>query len=152
MQISDGHVATCRYFNITLFYICFYWYHFYLHWNLTFPFGEKSLISIASKILSRSSLPEVFLWKGVLKICIKFTEEHPCRSATSIKLQSNFNTLTPEITLWHGCSAVNLLYIFRTPFAKNTSEGLVLTLGINISSHFKLHSPRFKDFLIWLYS
>ena len=26
----------------------------------------------------RSSLPEVFLIKGVLKICSKSTEEHPC--------------------------------------------------------------------------
>ena len=25
-----------------------------------------------------------------------------------------------EITLWHGCSLVNLPYIFRTPFPKNT--------------------------------
>ena len=33
-----------------------------------------------------SSRPEVFLTKGVLKICIKFTGEHPCRSVTSIKL------------------------------------------------------------------
>ena len=29
--------------------------------------------------LYRSSHPEVFLEKGVLKICIKFTGEHPCR-------------------------------------------------------------------------
>ena len=34
----------------------------------------------------RSSYPEVFLEKGVLKICRKFTREHPCRSAISIKL------------------------------------------------------------------
>ena len=27
----------------------------------------------------RSSYPEVFLGKGVLKICSKFTAEHPCR-------------------------------------------------------------------------
>ena len=38
----------------------------------------------------RSSHPEVFLTKGVLKICSKFTGEHPYRSAISIKLQSNF--------------------------------------------------------------
>ena len=38
----------------------------------------------------RSSHPEVFLGKGVLKICSKFTGEHPCRSAISIKLQCNF--------------------------------------------------------------
>ena len=26
-----------------------------------------------------------------------------------------------EIALWHGCSPVNLLHIFRTPFPRNTS-------------------------------
>ena len=38
--------------------------------------------------LSRSSHPEVVLEKGVLKMCSKFTGEHPCQSATSIKLHS----------------------------------------------------------------
>ena len=42
----------------------------------------------------RSSSPEVFLVKGVLKICSKFTEEHPCRSVIPIKLQSNFTEAT----------------------------------------------------------
>ena len=49
----------------------------------------------------RSSPSEVFLGKGVLKICSKFTGEHPCRSAISIKLK-------------------------RTPFPKNTSGWLLL--------------------------
>ena len=35
----------------------------------------------------RSSRPEVFLRKGVLKIYSKFTGERPCRSAVSTKLQ-----------------------------------------------------------------
>ena len=70
----------------------------------------------------RSSHPEVFLWKGVLKICRKFTGEQPCRSAISITLQSNFI----EIALRHGCSPVNLLHIFRTPFPRNTSGWLLL--------------------------
>ena len=30
-----------------------------------------------------------------------------------------------EITLWHGCSPVNLLHIFRTPFFKNTTGWLL---------------------------
>ena len=38
----------------------------------------------------RSSHPEVFSRKGVLKICSRFTGEHPCRSAISIKLLCNF--------------------------------------------------------------
>ena len=53
-----------------------------------------------------------FLKKGVLKICRKFTGEHPCRSVILINLQSNFI----EITLRHDCSPVILLHIFRTPF------------------------------------
>ena len=36
----------------------------------------------------RSSRPEVFLVKGVLKICSKFTGEHPCRNVISRKLQA----------------------------------------------------------------
>ena len=58
----------------------------------------------------RSKRPKVFLRKGVLKICSKFTAEHPCQSAISIKLLCNFI----ETVLWHGCSPVNLLHIFRT--------------------------------------
>ena len=36
--------------------------------------------------------------------------------------QSNFI----EITLRHGCSPVNLLHVFRTPFSRNTSGWLLL--------------------------
>ena len=70
----------------------------------------------------RNSPPEMFLRKGVLKICSKFTGEQPCWIAISIKLQSNFI----EIELWHGCSLINLLYIFRAPFPRNTSGRLLL--------------------------
>ena len=31
-----------------------------------------------------------------------------------------------EITLRHGCSLVTLLHIFRSPFPKNTSGGMLL--------------------------
>ena len=33
-----------------------------------------------------------------------------------------------EITLQHGCSPLNLLYIFGIPFPKNTSGGLLLSI------------------------
>ena len=56
----------------------------------------------------------MFFRKGVLKICSKFTGEHPYRSVISIKLLRNFF----EIAFWHGCSPVNLLHIFRTTFLK----------------------------------
>ena len=94
----------------------------------------------------RSSRPEVYLGKGALKICSEFTGEHPCRSVISIKLLCNFI----EITLRHWCSPVNLLLIFRTPFLKNTSGRLLLTIGVYFSGCWKklteIKSPtRFKN-------
>ena len=71
---------------------------------------------------TKNSRPEVVLGKGVLKICSKFTGEHPCRTAISIKLKSNFI----EITLWPGYYSANLLHIFRTPFLKNIPGRLLL--------------------------
>ena len=67
--------------------------------------------------VASSSRLEVFLRKGVLKICSKCTGELPCRSTISIKPLFNFI----DITLLQGCSPVNLSHIFRTPFLKNTS-------------------------------
>ena len=92
----------------------------------------------------RSSHPEVFLGKGVLKICIKFTREHPCRSAISIKLRRNFI----EIALWHGCSPVKLLHISRTPSSKNPFGWLLLYVAtveiylFNITPE-KMHGCKF---------
>ena len=75
---------------------------------------------------ARGSHSEVSLGKDALKIWSKFTGEHPCRSVILIKLLYNFI----EITLWHGCSPVNLLQIFRTPFLKNTPSWLLLICPI----------------------
>ena len=76
----------------------------------TFPFP------LLRNYIFRRSGPEMSIGKSVLKICSKFTVEHQCQSLITIKLQSNFI----KITLQHGCSPVNLLQIFRTPFLKNT--------------------------------
>ena len=87
--------------------------------------GSKQITKWTVQITNinfRSSHPEVFYEKGVLKICSKFIGERPCRSVISIKLLCNFI----EITLLHGCSPVNLLHIFRTPFPRNTSGRLLL--------------------------
>ena len=67
----------------------------------------------------------VLLRKSALKICSKFTGEHPCRNVISIRLPSN----CIEITLRNGCSPVNLLHVFRTPFLKSTSGRLHLDLN-----------------------
>ena len=64
----------------------------------------------------------MFLEKGVLKICDKFTGEIPMPKCDFNKVASNFI----EILVRHGCSAVSLLHIFRTLFPKNTSGQLLL--------------------------
>ena len=87
----------------------------------------------------RSSHLEVFLRKDVLKICSKFTGEHPCRSAISVKLQSNFI----EIAFRHGYSPLNLLHIFRTPFPRNTSRWLLLKCVSHLSCSFDFILPLF---------
>ena len=72
----------------------------------------------------RKSLPEVFLQKGGLKVCSKFTREHPYRSVISIELQSSFI----GILLRNGCFPVNLLHIFRAPFSKTPPGGQLLEI------------------------
>ena len=94
----------------------------FTHW--TYPvFTILSVISVRYYMQKQPSrgVPR----KSVLKIYSKFTGEHPCRSAISIKLLSNFI----KITFRHVCSPVNLLYIFRTPFPRNISGWLLLYLS-----------------------
>ena len=91
---------------------------------------------LTRKWIYRSSHLKEFLGKGVLKICSKFIGEHPCRSVISIKLQSNFI----EMTFRQGCSSVNLLHIFRTPFPKNTCRWLHLFLRTRLNGCFWIYS------------
>ena len=94
-------------------------------------FGKKVLWVIYSELRAkptswihlqthfRSSRLVVFLAKGILKTCSKFTGEHPRQSVISIKLLCNFI----EIALRHGWSPANLLHIFRTPFLRTPLDG-----------------------------
>ena len=75
---------------------------------------EKKFINLVLIGLDRSSRPEVFLRKVVLRICSKFTGEYSCQSVISIKLLCNFI----EIARRHGYSPVNLPHTLRTPFLR----------------------------------
>ena len=48
-------------------------------------------------------------------------------------LKCNLQGSFTEITLRHGCSPVNLLHIFRTPFPRNTSGWLLQYIVIKTS-------------------
>ena len=108
--------------KIVLFYISKQGFAYFVHVYIEFQYSRRF----------RSSHPEVFLVKSVLEKCNKFTGEHPCQSVILIKLQSNFT----EIALLHGCSPVNLLYILRTPFLKNTFGWLLLSFKIIVNKRF----------------
>ena len=83
----------------------------------------KQQVTAPSKLdRLRSSHPEMFLGNVVLKMCNKFTGEHPCQSETSIALLCNFI----KIIRRHGCCPVNLQHTFGTLFLKITSEGLLV--------------------------
>ena len=86
--------------------------------------ARKNCDLIQILFIEKSSSPEVFLGKGVLKICSMFKGEHLCRSVISVKL------------LWF--SPVNLLYIFRTPFYKNTYGRLLLHWAKYTAMHLRL--------------
>ena len=102
--------------------------------------NNKSASTIPKYSSFGSSHPEVFLGKGVLKKCSKFTGEHPCRSAISIKSLCNFTGMA----LRHRCSPGNLLHIFRTPFYKRTC----LKNGQHLTQTIFMLSP-FKNCCIW---
>ena len=115
------------------------------HWQ-SFQKGLKGFRKIKYltylAIISRSSRAEVFLVKGVLKTCIKFTGEHLCRSAISINMRSNFI----GITLQHGQSPANVIHVFRTPFTKNTSGWLLLNfLVIDVTVYYEIQSQIVTD-------
>ena len=93
--------------------------------------------------LSRSSPSELFLGKGFLKICSKFTGEHPCRSAISVKLLCNFikfaayfqNTFSQEY-LWLAAFGYHNNMVFYCPSKRQRSQNIYVSLlltGINFS-------------------
>ena len=90
-------------------------------WHFCY-FRSNNSAFLVLKSMIRSSPPDVFLGKVILKICSKFTKENPYQSVISIKLLCNFI----EIVLRHGYSPVTLLHIFKTRFCKNTFGGLLL--------------------------
>ena len=62
--------------------------------------------------------------------CQKQPSRGVLRKKCSENMQQVYISIKLQITLRHGCSPVNLLHIFRTPFPKNTSGRLLLNCGL----------------------
>ena len=74
---------------------------------------KRYLVRIVS---DRSSRPEVFLIKYAANV----------QENTHAKARFQWNCFAIESALRHECSPLNLLYIYRTFFSKNTSGRLIL--------------------------
>ena len=78
-----------------------------------------------------STVLTIYLYKGII-----FRSSPPylsfknlfCKCAANLQEEINTEVRFQKscVALLHGCSAINLLQIYRTPFQKNTSGGLLL--------------------------
>ena len=99
---------------------------------------QLTFVSTYFKICFRNKKQlSLWFWKPP-HFCVKWlAQKQPPRGVPRKSCSENMQqiyTRTPmpiiEITLRHGCSTVNLLHIFRTPFVKNTSMWMLLLVLI----------------------
>ena len=64
----------------------------------------------------RSSRPDVFCEKGVLRNFTKFTAKHLCQSLFFNKVGGLRPATLLKKRLWHRCFPVNFVKFLRTPF------------------------------------
>ena len=77
----------------------------------------KVKLSLPNRIcLSRSSRPDVFYEKGVLKDFAKFTRKHLCQGLFFNKVAELRPTTLLKKRLWLRCFHVNFAKFLRTPF------------------------------------
>ena len=76
---------------------------------------SSTTLQVLEAALQRCSQEKVF-WKYVTNL----------QKNTHVEVRSQEFSNFIEISLCHGCSPVNLLHVFGTPFPENTSGGLLL--------------------------
>ena len=90
--------------------------------NLSFNFLIKLLLLLKQGMptvgLFRSSRPEVFCKKAVLKNFAKFTGKHLCQSLLFSKVAVLRPATLLKRRLWHRCFPVDFVKFLRTPFRK----------------------------------
>ena len=98
--------------------------------NLFISSGESEIIALEfgiSNIKCRSSRPEEFCKKVVLKSFAKFTGKHLCQILFFHKVASpgRSPSSSPLLKkrLWHRCFPVNFLKFLRAPFLLTSSGG-----------------------------
>ena len=74
----------------------------------------------------RSSRPEVFCKKGVLRNFAKFKGKHPCQRLFFNKVAGFRPATLLKKSLWHGCFPLNFAKFLRTPFVTEHLRWLLL--------------------------
>ena len=103
--------------NRSVFYVLLFQYQWMFWLNQTVMQAHfkiyvvfNAIISFCHHCIAIISMPSLHCYHGFHTIIAK--------------LQSNFI----KMALRHGCSHINLLHIFRTPFFRNTSRRLLLKI------------------------
>ena len=96
---------------------------------LSFKLHDRKLVSC--KLITKCYLLKYSIqrqpFRGVLKK--RCTENMQQFYRRTLMPKCDFNKAAFEIGLWHGCSPVNFLNIFRAHFSKNTSRWLLLSIA-----------------------
>ena len=77
---------------------------------------------------NRSSRPDVFCKKVILRSFAKFTGKQLCQSLFFNKVADLRPSTSWKKRLWHSCFPVSFVKFVRTPFLQNTSWRLLLTV------------------------
>ena len=76
--------------------------------------------------MDRSSCPEVFCKRGVIKNFAKFTGKYLCQSLFFSKVAGLRPATLLKKRLWHRCFPVNFAKFLRTPFLTEHLRWLLL--------------------------
>ena len=79
----------------------------------------------------RSSRPEVFCKKGVLRKFTEFAGKHLCQSLFFNKFAGLKPVTLLKMRLWHSCFPVNFLKFLRTPFYIEYLRWLLLSVVLS---------------------
>ena len=77
-------------------------------------------------LIVKSSRPEVFCKKGVLRSFTKFTVKHLCQSPFFKKVAGLGPATLLKKRLWYRCFTMNFAKFLRTPFLTEHLRGLLL--------------------------
>ena len=92
------------------------------------------MFEVSEAVVQRSSRPEVFCTKGVLKNFAKSTGKHLCQSLFFNRVADVRPATLLKKRLWHRCFPVDFAKFLRTPFFTEHLQWLLLKF---ISHHTK---------------